>query len=482
MIRQAVRDSILYGAAALLTRGTAIITIPVYTRVLSPSGYGVFDLLVTAGVIVNLVVPMEIGQGLARHFADMEEGQRPVLTGTAWWFCVLTYGVFLCVTLSFAAPLTTVVFNDASLSNAFRWGVAFISANGLFFFLLDRLRWELRSLAYASVSVTYSLLVVGLGAGLAYGTDLGLVGILMGQGAAALTGVLWMLWLLRGHIGWRVQPNLLRAMLAFSVPLVPGSVAIFISLYMNRVALTRYGTFEDVGVFGIATRIATASILLVVGAQGALMPLIYREHMKPDTPRKIALLFGYVVSFALFCCLALGTFAKEIIDAFSTKEYLPAAPLIGVLAPAALAAQLYVFAPGIALAKRTGLQALISIAAATVSVLGNLALVPKWGVLGAAAATAIATMVFLAAWFVASQRYYRVHYPWRQIAALLAAYVVCSLLNQGIARTFQGWDSVIARSMMLLSFVFVMMTVKLIPWRETLRLRRTSFLEGPSEG
>ena len=87
--------------------------------------------------------------------------------------------------------------------------------------------------------------------------------------------------------------NQLRAMLRFSAPLVPAGLAVFISLYINRFALNHFGSLEDVGHFGIGSRIAGLVALLILGIQAALTPLVYQHYREPQTPGQIARLFDF---------------------------------------------------------------------------------------------------------------------------------------------------------------------------------------------
>ena len=77
MLKAVLRDSLVYGLASILSKGLAIFLLPLYTRVLSPSDYGAYDLLITLGVLANLIVALEISQGLARLWSDTpEKGAR----------------------------------------------------------------------------------------------------------------------------------------------------------------------------------------------------------------------------------------------------------------------------------------------------------------------------------------------------------------------------------------------------------------------
>ena len=69
MLKAALRDSLVYGLATVLSRGMAFFLLPLYTHVLTVSQYGAYDLLITLGALANLTIALEISQGLARHLS-----------------------------------------------------------------------------------------------------------------------------------------------------------------------------------------------------------------------------------------------------------------------------------------------------------------------------------------------------------------------------------------------------------------------------
>jgi O-antigen/teichoic acid export membrane protein len=70
MLEQLLRSTFLYGWATLISRGSQLVLIPIYTRMLSPGEFGVVDMVAIFGALVNLTVALEISQGVARYLAD----------------------------------------------------------------------------------------------------------------------------------------------------------------------------------------------------------------------------------------------------------------------------------------------------------------------------------------------------------------------------------------------------------------------------
>jgi O-antigen/teichoic acid export membrane protein len=438
------RDGIVYAAGTIASRGIALLLLPLYTRVLSPADYGALDLIVTCGVLVNLVVPLETSQALARLWNERPAGEaRRRLAATAWTFTLAGHALFALAGVLAAAPIAQWGLGDARFAGAVRAGTCTIAVNGAFYLLQNQFRWELRPRGYAVASVTYALANLLLAAAFAWGLGAGLEGVLWAQCAASALAALLGFAALRGSLGLGIDRAELATMLRFSLPLVPAGVAVFASFYVNRLMLNALATLEDVGLFGIASRVAGLVTLVLVGVQGALTPLVYAHHRESETPARLARLLEGFSAVALLACMAMALFAGELIALLATPAYAAAAPLVGWLAVAALLAQMYIFAPGIAIAKKTHWQLAITLACAVIGAGLNALLIPRSGVVGAMLATLAAAIVFFGAWLAASQRLYRL--PLRGMPLLGAAvlFVVAVLgapaLEAAVAPVVPRW-------------------------------------------
>lgn len=473
MIRALWRDGVVYAAGTLLSRGVALLLLPLVTRVLSPSEYGALDLIVTLGVLVNLLVPLETSQALARLWNDRAEGApRRRLAGTAWTFTLASHTAFAGACALFAVPIALALLGDAGYAPAVRAGGCAIALNGAFYLLQNQFRWELRPRAYAAVSVGYALANLVFVAVFAWGLGAGLEGVLWAQAvAAAGASALSLGWLWRS-LAWGIVRDELAAMLRFSLPLVPAGIALFASFYVNRLMLNALATLHDVGMFGIASRLAGVATLVLIGVQGALTPLVYAHHHEAETPARLARLLEGFSAVALLACLALGLFGAELVLLLATPDYAKAAPLIGWLAVAAVLAQLYIFAPGIAIARKTHWQLAITLVSAFAGICLNALLIPRWGVWGATLATLVAGAVFFGAWMTVSQRLYPLPLRTGPLAAAAALFVVLSLTSPQIdAGIPPGALRGLVKAGELLLFTWALGALGLMPprdWRRAL--------------
>ncbi len=465
MLKALLRDSLVYGLASALSKGLAIFLLPLYTRVLSPGDYGAYDLLITLGALANLAVALEVSQGLARHWADTSGVvAKNRLASTSLWFTTFMYALFLLGGLIASPILNRWILGDEGYLPAFQLGVGFITVNGIYYLLLNQFRWELRSKAYAVVSFGYAFLTLLFAAIFCLLLDMGLAGVMLAQMLAALSSTLLCGWLLRKTYGFVFDHSQLVAMLKFSAPLVPAGLAVFVSLYINRFALNHFGSLEEVGLFGIGSRIAGLSVLLILGVQAALTPLIYQHYRDPETPGQIARLLGWFLAVALAGCLFLALFAKELLVLFATPEYMGGAALVAFLAPALLLSQMYIFAPGIAIAKKTHWQLGVTLLSALTSVVANWLLVPVWGIFGAAVATLLSALVFFFIWLLLSQQLYRVPYAWRGCLLAVMVFAVCAVLGAVLDQRALGMlPALILKSLLMMFLLVSVVAFRLLP-------------------
>lgn len=426
MLRALVSHSMLYTVPTLVARGLSLILLPLYTRVLSPADYGALDLLLVFGNLVILTLALEVSQGFAWAFANERDPEsRIAYASTAFCFTVCCYLPFTVLGLVYADALTGLVMGRNDLASEFRIGVVYISLNALFLLVQNQLRWELRSRDFAATSLIMSLTSAGLGVWLTLAFDLGLGGLLWGLGIGALVGALWGLSKLGMKPRWQLDRALLRKMLRYSIPLVPSGIAVLGSIYLDRWLIAYFLTPTDVGLYGLACRIASVVGLALVGIQGALTPLVFTHHREPGTPGELARIFRLVVAVALLICLALTLASDEILSWMAPVEYRSAGNLLALLAPAIVISQLSVFAPGIWIAGKTHLVLWINVGGFVVNIAVCATLIPLIGLTGAALGLLCAQLAVFCAYVFVGQSLYRVpHNGW---SLALASVLVSSL-------------------------------------------------------
>lgn len=436
MLRAFIRDSVVYGIATILVRGVAILLVPVYTRFLAPADYGAIDILGVFSSFVTVLASLEIVQAMARFYPDTRgPHERVQLASTALLFVLAAFTAFLVVAELSADPLAGWLLGSRADAAIVRVALLAIWANGVFYVAQSQLRWQLMATRFAVASIAYTLVSMGVAVALVAFAHAGVAGVFIGQLIGATVGCALSIGFARESYGPVFNLGQLRTMLRFSLPIVPSSIGVYVTLYIDRIVITAMLGLTNLGLFGIGYRLASVTTLLTLGVSSALTPLIYTHYREASMPADLARIFRYFTGLALLITFGLSLFAREALTIITTPAYVPGAVVVPLLTPALLLAGMYIFAPGLAIAKRTGIMAAVNVAGAVANTALNLALVPAIGIAGAASATLISQALVFGVQMIFSQRLYPVPHNWRRlglaVVGVLIAYVLGSVIDLG---------------------------------------------------
>jgi O-antigen/teichoic acid export membrane protein len=431
MVRSFFSHGATYALAGVLSQGIAFLLFPFFAHVFNPRDYGIIDLLGVLATLVNLTIALEVSQGLGRHFVVAAEEDRRSYASTALWFTVAVYSAFVAVGLLLAGPLTDLILGPDVNPEVMRVAVCGIWCAGLLYLMQDLLRWDLRPRAFALVSVTTAAVTTAASAIYVLALDWGVTGAIAGQLTGTTVAGALALALGRRRFALRFDRAHWREMVGYSLPLVPASVGVFLNGYADRVAIKSRLSLADVGLYGVGYRLSLIVGLTLLGFQGALMPLVLSRHEDPSTPPDLARVFRLFCAIALLVLLLASTFADELLRILTRPAYYGAETVVPLVVAAAFFAGMYIFAPGLNIAKRTRPFAVVTATAGVANLCLAFALVDPLGIEGAALAFLVTASGSFAALMLASQRLYPVPHDWRRLG--LATAVVAGLTALGVA-------------------------------------------------
>lgn len=428
MVKRFFKDSAIYGFGKFLVYGIGFFLLPIYTHVFPPAEFGVVDILNNnVARLALVIVALEIAQAVFRFVPETPPGpERRAYSSTALWFSMAAYAIFVAIGWIGADFLSQLILQEPGRQDVFRIALLMIWANGIFIQLQNQLRLQTKSAQYTLVSVVDTIISLGLTILFIVVLKTGIIGIFWGQLLGLLIGGVVAFYFTREDFGLIFDGAKFKEMLRFSLPLVPSSVGVIVLLYVDRVAINARMTIADVGIFSAGDRIASLVTLLMFGFQMSMLPLVFQHYHEPATPRNLARIFRYFVAGALLMIIGLSLFAPELLALLTTPQYYAAAMVVPLLVSRAVISGMSIFAPGLSIAKRTGMIAIINIAGAMLNVILNLLLIPIFGISGAALATLISSATVFSTFMIFSQKTYPVPHAWRQLAlsALIATLLV----------------------------------------------------------
>ncbi len=437
-MRRLASDSVIYGLGSVANQTLAIILLPLYTRYLTPDEYGAYALLTAAGGVLMLAAALGINSGLTRIFFLFEEaGERGRVVFTAYTFALVSSAlVALCLLL--AAPAIDRAFFDFSGGASWvRLAIVIFSLSALNAVALSTLQVEKRAGVYVACSLLGLLASCGTSIWLVAGLDRGVLGALEGQ----LVGVLVQVGLAFGATLPTMRPRFhraaLREMLAFSLPLLPANLAAWGLGLADRWFLKNYASLTELGLYALGFRFGSAlGTVFVSPFTLAWFPYLYSITSQPDHREVVARVLEYFSFLAGAIALGLALFGGDIIRLISDPAYQDAERVIfwiglGIL----FRGMTFITMTGMNVVRRNQLSVAIYGVGVVLNLLLLAALVPRFGMMGAAAATVATYFAINLGFWRVSQRLYPIPFRPAKIAWLVGVLVGLHALSRLVPPT-----------------------------------------------
>ncbi|MDD2308635.1 MAG: flippase [Desulfuromonadaceae bacterium] len=195
---------------------------------------------------------------------------------------------------------------------------------------------------------------------------------------------------------WKFSRNRFRSMLSGAFPMLLSGIVFMVYLRIDQVMLGAMVSASELGQYAAAVRISEVWYFVPAAIITAVFPRIVT--LKASNPEsfnaKLQQLYNLLVFLGYLVALPATLLAPWIVQLLFGSAYQPAAPLLAVLIWAGVFANLTVVRNAHFIALDWGKAMLLcTTAGAATNVLLNLVLIPRWGAMGAAAATCISYWV-----------------------------------------------------------------------------------------
>ncbi len=424
-LKRLVRTGGAYQAAEIVAKGIAVLTLPLYTRHVSRSGYGAYQSLFTAVILASILLRVGVGEAFVRfYYEDHDAVRRDRIARTATATVAWTTSIAAILVVVFAAPLSELLLGAHPADPE----LIYCAALGLWAFTnlemaYAQLRVDERARAYmiasganVAMTVTFTILLVVV-------ADQGARGLLLGNFGASAIVVLGLWWVLRRRFSLRARGADLVAMLRFGLPTVPADASVYALQVADRFYLYRDYSTAAAGEYSVALQLATVVFVFVRGFQYAWPPLAYSIKHDREAARLYSIVSTYFVLGTGVVIAAVTLLGRWIVRLLAAPEYFGAHTALPWLALAWALYGLYqvmIVITGRARATSRNLPAALAGLATNIVLL--LLLVPAsgagLGIAGAGIALCGAYVVMLAIMHLLTRRLFAVRFEWLRLAVL----------------------------------------------------------------
>jgi O-antigen/teichoic acid export membrane protein len=221
------------------------------------------------------------------------------------------------------------------------------------------------------------------------------------------------------------SPAILRQSLAFGLPRVPHGFALQMMSVADRFVMTRYLSIQDIGVYSIGVTFGLIEKIVLGAFEYAWAPFYYATAREPDAPRVFSMVATYGVAALGLMTAGLSAIAADLLDVVTDGQYVAAAGVVAWTAVGVFFYGVYLLTSiGLNITGHTAYYPVTTAIGAGVNIGLNFALIPRFGIIGAAWANAVAYALQASLAYVFSQHFYPVRYEYaRLLRAVVAAFV-----------------------------------------------------------
>jgi O-antigen/teichoic acid export membrane protein len=455
-----IRNITAYMAAGLLPNLVNFILLPVYTRFLTPSDYGLIALVTALTSFLSPVLGLQLANSLSRMFFDYDEtGVKKYFTSV--FIAILGINLVLLTPIHILGEkLTSLIFPNVDIPYH---PYVFLGLVTVFFRSFTNycnilLRVLERGGTFLTTAAAHTVVAVSLGVYLVIVREMGAYGFLLAQALTAMLHAAVLLVIVRGYFTAAFSPAMVKAGLSYSLPLIPHGLGGVLFMYTDKYILSYFVPLGAIGLYDIAGRFAAILRKLVASFHMAVTPSFMSQSIKSkrEAARHFSLIitkWSVVISFLyLFGAL----FSEEFIHILLPEKFRAAYAFVPILMGAFLFRNMQGFTiNSILFEKKTVAIPFLTVTAGIFNVVANILLIPRYGVIAAAWATFAAYAISFCLSLYFSNRVYPLKYEWKKLIFIYGFTLLLLLLVLFLKRENVIYN-VSLKSVAMVSFCLVL--------------------------
>lgn len=404
------KSAIVYLFATVFTRGLAIITTPIFTRIMTTDQVGMVNLYSSWYSMITVVSTLALTSGGFSIALREFEKERDQYVSS-----VLSLTSIVAIGLALVYSISITFWNDVTglptrLMVLLLVGLLVAPARD---FWLSRQRFEYQYKLSGTVTVLSAIFASGLAvAAVLYANSIGysdIASVRLFANYFIIYGVAFIIWL---SIFWQgrcfYSSKYWRFSLQLSLPLIGYSVASQILSVSDRMMISKMVGNSAVGIYGTLYTVSSISLMVWTAINASFVPYLY-QNME-NTKSKIKKLSMSMLGMYSLVAILLVYLAPEIVRILATEEYYkgiyimpPIAGGVYFIAVSNLYSNILVYL------KRTNIIMISSIIAAVINVILNYIMIEAYGYMAAAYTTLLSYVVMAVLLSIWANREFKKH-------------------------------------------------------------------------
>ncbi len=392
MIKLLSKNIIIYGGANALKSLVPLLMLPILTKYLSISDFGILSLVETTILFVAPFVLLNINGAINVEYFKVEHKILKEYITNALAISFISFLIIFFFFFLFKDYISSLLHIDSGLTviivvfSLFR--VLSSVLLGLYQSKQESIKFFIFTIAQTFIDFVLSYIFVVL-------FNLGYIGRLTGTYATFfIFSVIAFYLLYKMDYVSRITFKYSKDILSFGIPLIPHAISGTIMAMSDRYFISYFIGNEQVGLYAIAYQMSALMLLIGVSINQAWSPMMF----KLLTDKNFKQIYDYIFYlFILFILIGVGIFfLRDILFyIFVDKKFFVAKEYFSYLLIGFIFQSLYLLVTNLLFfEKKTKILAVITMIGATFNIFLNYFLIQEYDAIGVAYATAITWGVF----------------------------------------------------------------------------------------
>jgi len=316
-----------YTTANFFISAISFIAIPIYTRLLTPSDYGILAVFDSAVGIFAIIYGLQMYGSIGRYYLEKTDDFPDFLGSNILVLVVLIivegaiFWIFREAIMNFF-KVPTFLFSLLLIISILSFGYAIYG---------NLLVVKRKSNEYTIISVSRAILLIIISVILIYHLKTNkYLGKIYAQILVTFGVFGYCFYKLFPQMRFNFKIEHFKYSLNYCLPGIPGALSGFILTFFDRVIINQLTTSAKTGLYSLAYNIAMVLSVIYGGLFAAWWPT-FVENMRDGKYDKIRILTSHFADIVLFFALLISLFSNEIIHIMAPAKYYAALHLIPII-------------------------------------------------------------------------------------------------------------------------------------------------------
>ncbi len=436
--KDSINDASIYVIASSIAFAISIFSLPVYTRLLTPTAFGNALIFVILGKIVVGFVTFNLHFSTYRYYFELKDKWQEfrILNSTNLMFLVVVF--FLTLLLAFFSfPL----YNSVLLESEFNRDFVLLSITSGFldYFVLyftTLLTAQLKSIQFAAITISNVVLNTFLSIYFMAEYNLSYMGRVYGIVLSQIIFLLVLLYLCKYTLSFSFSYPSLKKSIRLTSPMIPNMVLGLSQNYLDKTILSHSKGAAALGNYSLGINFASVLKTIMDSVEKAWSPFFFKKALENTEESKKEIVEKFFSLAFVYMVMGLGIiyFSEEAIRILTTKAYFSAMYVVPLYVYFYLFAIFgYLSNAQLSIAEKIKFILPGALISAVVNIALNFILIPQFGTIGAGISIAITGLISQIFLFYYGMKSFPLPIKSRKIVGMYTILILFTILFYPIA-------------------------------------------------